>query len=486
MSALSREAERIRIEARLAAQALARQAQLAARQETLERRAALAEEQRRARERLARESRELAAREAGLDGEEQQLERARARLRDRQIPIADRQWEAEDHEQAAALALARARVALERIAGTPAETLRADLGAQELERTRAEVGLLARREPAEPERAAARLLALAGSRIGDHHLTERSQWTVPLGPPDADQGHPAVSPGELQAIEAVAGVKLVLAQGRDLVRIEGLDGVGREVARRCLAQVLNGEAGGGATAVAEASRAVQLEVEGEVVELGRRAFRLLGLPLAHPDIVNLVGRLNFRTSHMQNQWSHALEVAFLCGMLADELQLDRMLARRAALLHDIGKALTHELDGAHAVIGAEHARRLGEPELVANAVGAHHADEPFASPYAHLVAAADAMSGARPGARRHTEAHYLAQIADLERLSRGFPGVAEAFVLQGGREVRVLVNEQQLDDQGAVELCAGITRAITEQLTFPGQIRVTVIRELRALARTGD
>ena len=250
--------------------------------------------------------------------------------------------------------------------------------------------------------------------------------------------------------------------------------------------MLKGEAGGGSHRGGEAAREAQREVEGEVVELGRRAFRLLELPLAHPEIVRLVGRLNWRTSHMQNQWKHALEVAFLCGMMADELQLDRTLARRAALLHDIGKALTHELDGAHAVIGAEHARRLGEPELVANAVGAHHADEPFASPYAHLVAAADAMSGARPGARRHTEDNYLAKIADLERISRGFPGVAEAFALQGGREVRVLVSEQQVDDRGAVDLCSDIARAITEQLTFPGQIRVTVIREIKAVARTGD
>ena len=180
-----------------------------------------------------------------------------------------------------------------------------------------------------------------------------------------------------------------------------------------------------------------------------------------------------------------MEAAFLCGMMAEELGLDRALARRAALLHDIGKALTHELEGAHAVIGADHARRLGEAEVVANAIGAHHADEPFASPYAHLVAAADAMSGGRPGARRHTEE----QLPGADRRSRAdqprVPGVAEAFAVQGGREVRVLVREEEVDDAGAVQLSSSIAQAIAERLTFPGQIRVTVIRELRAVARTG-
>jgi ribonuclease Y len=172
-------------------------------------------------------------------------------------------------------------------------------------------------------------------------------------------------------------------------------------------------------------------------------------------------------------------------MMAEELGLDRALARRAALMHDIGKALTHELDGSHAVIGADYARRLGEAELVANAIGAHHTDEPFASAYAYLVAAADAMSGARPGARRQTEDNHMAKIADLERISRGFGGVAEAFAVQGGREVRVVVDEQKVDDLGAVELSASIARAISREMTFPGQIRVTVIREFRALERAG-
>jgi ribonuclease Y len=267
--------------------------------------------------------------------------------------------------------------------------------------------------------------------------------------------------------------------------------VGREVARRALARLLKRVSSNGAAAalgeavVGRLTRDVAAELDREVMELGRRAFSVLEIERAHPDIVRLVGRLNWRTSYTQNQWKHAVEASFLCGMMAEELGLDRKVARRAALMHDIGKALTHEMDGSHAVIGADYARRLGESELVANAIGAHHTDEPFNSAYAYLVAASDAMSGARPGARRQQEDNHMAKIADLERLSRGFPGVAEAYAVQGGREVRVVVNEAVVDDAGAVQLSSDIAGMISQEMTFPGQIRVTVIRELRAIERAG-
>jgi len=232
--------------------------------------------------------------------------------------------------------------------------------------------------------------------------------------------------------------------------------------------------------VTRLARGIVVDVERETLDLGRRAFSLLAFDRAHPDIVKLVGRLNFRSSYAQNQWKHSVEAGFLCGMMAAELGLDIAIARRAALLHDIGKALTHELDGSHASIGAEHARRLGEPEVVANAIGAHHADEPFNSPYAYLVAAADAMSGGRPGARRQAEDNHMAKLEEIERISRAFPGVDEAFAVQGGREVRVYVDENRVDDRGAASLSSQIAESISREMTFPGQIKVTVIREFRA------
>ena len=229
-----------------------------------------------------------------------------------------------------------------------------------------------------------------------------------------------------------------------------------------------------------------LEVDREVVDLGRRAFTVLEIDRAHPDIVKLVGRLNWRTSYTQNQWKHAVESAFLCSMMAEELGLERKTARRAALMHDIGKALTHELDGSHAVIGADYARRLGEPELVANAIGAHHTDEPFSSPYAYLVAAADAMSGARPGARRQTEDNHMAQDrrprAAEPRLPRGGRGLCRAGGPGGAGAGE---GRARWTTWRAVELSGEIARTISARDDFPGQIRVTVIREFKAVERAG-
>jgi ribonuclease Y len=376
---------------------------------------------------------------------------------------------------AAAALIAEARGALERAAGISSAALRDALAEAEVEEARAAASHLLRQlgegAPAvDQARPAKRIMAIAVGRFSGHYLTERHLSLIPL----VDRTAP--SDGDLRAIEAVAGIKLTVTEAADAVRIEGLDGVGRELARRCLAQLRRRRAD-----AATLARELAAELDRELVELGHRAFATLEIPRAHPDIVKLVGRLNYRTSYTQNQWKHAVEAAFLCGMMADELRLDRKLARRAALMHDIGKALTHELDGSHAVIGADYARRLGETEVVANAIGAHHTDEPFASPYAYLVAAADAMSGARPGARRQTEDNHMAKLADLERLTRGFPGVEEAYAVQGGREVRVYVREDRVDDLGAVHLSSEIAGAISREMTFPGQIKVTVIREFRAV-----
>jgi ribonuclease Y len=327
-----------------------------------------------------------------------------------------------------------------------------------------------------------RIMGIAMGRFYGHYLTERLSSFVPLAPGAASEAVIGAGEANLRAIEAVAGVTLVLGEHRDALRLEGLDGVGREVARRVLARLLRDtRLAADPGQVTRTAREIAARLDGELAELGRRAFAVLEIPVAHAEIVGLVGRLNYRTSFTQNQWKHAIEAGFLCGMMAAEMGLDVKLARRAALMHDIGKALTHELDGSHAVIGADYARRLGESELVANAIGAHHTDEPFSSPYAYLVAAADALSGARPGARRQTDDNYLTRIGDLERITRGFKGVAEAFAVQGGREVRIYVEEDRIDDVAAVDMSGKIAAKISEEMRFPGQIRVTVIREMKAV-----
>jgi ribonuclease Y len=482
------QAERLRAEARIVAETTVRNAEITAREEALSMRAAADVEDARQEERLVQRTVALAGRQTDVQERRKEAAEAKERLRARQEPIAAFEAEKEQHKRARAEALGAVRAMLEKVAGQGAEALKRSLSEAELEAARASGAQVVRQASemtadADSHRRAKRLLGIAAGRFEGHYLTERHHSVIALGPPR--DGKPIVREADLLAIETVAGVKLTLLETLDAIRLEGLDGVGREVARRTVAKLLRRPSTGGENAVTRVAKEVAAEVDREVIELGRRAFSVLEIDRAHPDIVRLVGRLNWRTSYTQNQWKHAVEASFLCGMMAEELGLDRKIARRAALMHDIGKALTHELDGSHAVIGADYARRLGEPELVANAIGAHHTDEPFNSAYAYLVAASDAMSGARPGARRQQEDNHMAKIADLERLSRGFAGVAEAHAVQGGREVRVLVNEAAVDDLGAVKLSASIAETISREMTFPGQIRVTVIRELRAIERAG-
>jgi ribonuclease Y len=428
---------------------------------------------------LAAASERLAAARAAAEAQKQHAAELEAELASRREEVAELQR--------------GARAALEREAGETAEEARSSLVEAELEDARMHAAQAVRAADHAPvdeaARDAKRVMGIAVGRFSGHYLTERLHALIPLPPGLAPEAASSIlGPGDanLQVIGGVAGVTLSLVETRDAIRLEGLDGVGREVARRCLARMLrNPRLGADPAEVERGAREISKQLDVELDDLGRRAFRALEIPAAHAEIVRLVGRLNYRTSYTQNQWKHAIEAGFLCGMMAEELDLDLKLARRAALMHDIGKALTHELDGSHAVIGADYARRLGESEIVANAIGAHHTDEPFNSPYAYLVAAADAMSGARPGARRQLDESYASRLEDLERITRGFHGITEAYAVQGGREVRIYVQEDRVDDLGAVDLSNAVAKKISQEMRFPGQIRVTVIREFKATEVAG-
>jgi ribonuclease Y len=333
------------------------------------------------------------------------------------------------------------------------------------------------------DREAKRLLEIASARYQNHFLTERNISNLRVG--NAIVEALLADGGVLHAaIQKAANVQLIVNDERDAIRLDGLDGVGKEVARRALGKLeKKPESLGEAKAEPEVwAQRFRETLTQEIRGLGRKAFQVLGIGKAHPEIVELVGALNYRTSYTQNQWLHAVEASFLAGIMAAELGLDEKLARRATLMHDIGKALTHLIEGSHAVIGAEIARRVGEPEIVANAIGAHHTDEPFNSAYAYLVAAADAMSGARPGARREMAEGFSAKVEDLERIGMSRRGVDHAHAVQGGRELRVYVREREVDDLAVVELSTDIANEIAETMTFPGQIKVTVIRSYEAVS----
>jgi len=483
--ALSAEVAAIRATARAEANAIVSSADADAKEKLLDARHAAQEEAHKHERELQRREDEVARREIAFAAEE-------ARVIARAAAVAEREqglkgFEAtrrqrDDERKRVEDDIIRT---LEEVAGESRAELRDRLVGEWVTEAKARAADELRRieqglADAEHGREAKRVMGIAIQRYQGHYLTERLLSNLPLPP-----GLGARMLPDLPAIEEVANIKLTLADDQSSVRLEGQDSFGREIARRYIRKLEKHGSIKGATDAKSAVEKIKEDLEREVVELGRRAFKELEIPRAHPDIVKLVGRLNWRTSYTQNQWKHAGEAAFLCGMMANELGLDVKLARRAALMHDIGKALTHAIDGSHAVISADYARRLGEAEIVANAIGAHHADEPCNSVYASLVAAADAMSGARPGARREQTDNYVQKLEDLERIGGSFAGVERAFAVQGGREVRIYVQEGRVSDERAITLSSEIARRISEEMTFPGQIKVTVIRELRAVEVAG-
>lgn len=465
-----------------------RAAETAARADGLAARAALDAEAGEVAAAVARREEAVARGLAEVDAQDADLETRRAALDEQERARQARRDHAAGLERDAAARLDESRGRLEDRAGVRGADLAAELTGRVVEEARAEAAARVRAadqgatDPAS-DRAAKRALEIASSRYQNHFLTERNVSTLRLEPQVGELL--LVDGGAVhRAFEQVANVSMLLSDDQAVVRLDGLDGVGREVARRLLGRLVKkpGALDEARAQPLEYARKVRDQLEQEIRTLGKKAFQVLELPRAHPEIVELVGALNYRTSYTQNQWLHAVEASFLAGMMAAELGLDARLARRATLMHDIGKALTHKIEGSHAVIGADIARRLGEDELVANAIGAHHLDEPFNSAYAYLVAAADAMSGARPGARREMAEGFSHRVEDLERIGLRYRGVDRAHAVHGGRELRVYVREREVDDRAVVELSGEIAEQISDELTFPGQIKVTVIRAFEAVA----
>jgi ribonuclease Y len=284
----------------------------------------------------------------------------------------------------------------------------------------------------------------------------------------------------IRAFEQATGVDVIIDDTPDTVIVSCFEPVRREVARRALeALIADGRIHPGR--IEEVVAKARRELDAELVELGERAAYDVGVHGLHPELIRHIGRMRYRTSYGQNILEHSKEVAWLAGMMAAELKLDVALAKRGALLHDIGKVLTHEHEGTHAELGVELARKYGEKPDVVGCIHAHHDDVPHETAESVLVQAADAVSGSRPGARREAFESYVKRLTKLEEIATGYPGVEKANVIQAGREVRVIVTPEQVDDAKAVHLCDTIARRIEGELQYPGQIRVVVVRETRAV-----
>ncbi|MGH2541592.1 MAG: ribonuclease Y, partial [Ardenticatenaceae bacterium] len=276
------------------------------------------------------------------------------------------------------------------------------------------------------------------------------------------------------------GVDLVVDDTPEAVIISSFDPVRREVARIALSKLV----ADGRIHPARIEKVVEdtrTEIDATIREAGEEAVYEAGVRGLHPELIKLLGQLKFRTSYGQNQWYHAIEASHIAALLAAELGADVEICKKGALLHDIGKAVTHEVEGPHALIGADIARRCGVNPTVVNAIASHHHEVEQESIEAVIVELADAISGARPGARRETLESYIKRIRALEDIAHQFPGVEEAYAIQAGREIRIIVRPDEVDDLGAIQLSRDISRQVEEGLEYPGQIKVTVVRETRAV-----
>ncbi len=324
------------------------------------------------------------------------------------------------------------------------------------------------------------ILALAIQRYAGEYVAERTVSVVPL-PSDEMKGRIIGREGRnIRALEAATGIDLIIDDTPEAVILSGFNPVRREVARLALEKLIaDGRIHPGR--IEEVVTKAEEEVEKSIKEAGDQAAFDLGVHGIHPEVLKLIGRLKYRTSYTQNVYLHSLEVAFLCGIMAAELGLNVKQAKRAGLLHDLGKAVDHEVEGSHAVIGAELARKYGESPKIVHAIMAHHEDEKPNSTLAVLVQAADALSGARPGARREMMETYVKRLEDLERIAGSFDGVNNSFAIQAGREIRVMVTSEKVSDEQSVLLAREIAKKIEADMTYPGQIKVNVIRETRAI-----
>ncbi len=435
------------------------------------------DEQARLERRIEERDRELEDRARGLQQAERGVGDRESSLRRREDDLTNRISEMERLQKEE---LAR----LERLAGLTADEAKKELIHRVEDEARASAQALARdiRETAkrDAQKDARRIVSMAIQRIAAETTAESTVSTVAL-PSDEMKGRIIGREGRnIRAFEQATGVDVIIDDTPDTVVVSCFDPIRRETARRALeALIADGRIHPGR--IEEVVAKARKELDTELVELGERAAYDTGVHGLHPELIIHIGRMRYRTSYGQNILEHSKEVAWLAGMMAAELKLDVALAKRGALLHDIGKVLTHDHEGTHVELGVELAKKFGEEAKVIGCIAAHHDDVPHETTESVLVQAADAISGSRPGARREAFETYVKRLTKLEEIATAYPGVEKANVIQAGREVRVIVTPDQIDDVQAATLCDTIARKIEGELQYPGQIKVVVVRETRAV-----
>ena len=471
VQAAQREAETLVKEARLEAKDLVFQAKTELEKEQKARLAEAAGAERR----IAQREEMLDKKISALDKREQEALRREQELLKREEGLGVK-------EAQCAQALKEHREALERVAGLTAEEAKRQL-VQEMEsQARLEAAGLAKRTLEEAkenaEREARFIIACSFLRVSSDYVFVGSISVVPI-PNDAMKGRIIGREGRnIRAIEAATGIDLIIDETPEAVIISGFDPLRREIAKVSLERLMH-DGRIHPTRIEEIVEKVKTDIEKLMIEEAEKVIFEVGLSDFHPELVKVLGRLKYRTSYGQNNLYHAREAAYICGIMASELGLDVKLAKRGALLHDIGKAVSHEEEGPHAMLGAEIAKKYGEHPKVVNAIAAHHEQVEPICPETVLVASAEALSAARPGARREALESYVKRLEKLESLATGQKGVQKAYAIQAGREIRVIVKQEDLSDPECFQLSRDLAKRIEQELTYPGQIKVTVIRESR-------
>uniref|UniRef100_A0A7C1FMZ5 Ribonuclease Y n=1 Tax=Caldilinea aerophila TaxID=133453 RepID=A0A7C1FMZ5_9CHLR len=459
------------------AEAKARQTQLAIKEEEVQRRKEMDAEAQRRRIELEKIEERLQNR---LDTAEKRLQQ----IENRERKLAQREQRCNEREVQLASAEEAWLNELQRVANMTVEEAQKVLLERVEQQTRQEMARKIREVEAqaaeEADRRAREIITLAIERIASDHVNEFAVSTVDL-PSDEMKGRIIGRQGRnIRAIEQALGVDLVVDDTPEAIIISSFDPIRREVARMALSKLVSDGRIHPARIEKEVEKAQQ-EIERIIIEAGEQAMLEAGVSGLHRELQKILGRLKFRTSYGQNQLAHAIETAKLAGVIAAELHANVKVAKMGGLLHDIGKAVSHEIEGPHAIVGAEIARRYNVPEVVVNAIASHHGEVEPESIEAVIVAAADAISGARPGARRESLETYIKRVTELEEIGNSFKGVSQTYAIQAGREIRVLVRPEEIDDLAAIQLSRDIAKKIEDNLQYPGQIRVTVVRETRAV-----
>lgn len=477
-------AQRIVSEAQLVAEAKKKEGLLEVKEAMERERREFEKETRERRLEQQNQERRLNQREENIEKKLDVLDKKERDLQNKERALATKEQALDLEMKEVAKAREEQKRILERLAGMTSEEAKKLLMQSMEDEARRDAALLAKRIEQETreqaERKSKEILSVAIQRVAAEHTAEITTTSVPISN-DEIKGRIIGREGRnIRAFEQATGVDLIIDDTPEAITISAFDGVRREIARLSLERLI-ADGRIHPARIEEVVQKVTKEMETTVREIGEQAALEAGVPGLNPEILRLMGKLKYRTSYGQNQLQHTLEVTWLAGAIAGELGVDVSFCKRAGLLHDIGKAVDHEVEGTHHQISADVAKKYNESPKMINAIISHHEgiQEPQ-SPEAFVVAAADAISAARPGARRESIEHYLKRLEKLEKLATSFRGVTSAYAIQAGREIRILVEPEDIDDKGAQVLAHDIAKKVEQELEYPGQIKITVIREVRA------